>query len=336
MADTWNNTIRKITPAGVVTTLAGLAGNPGSDDGSGSVARFDRPRGLACDGSGNLYVADGNNQTIRKITPAGAVTTLAGMADQAGGEDGTGSAARFSNPEAIVSTASGTLYVGEFGSPRIRKITSAGVVTTLAGHTLLKGMERGTGPVARFTRPGGLALSGDALFYSDTLTHSIKRGLPAFATVATIDDASAPINETRQLEATPDPGTSVEWVISRKPTLSAATIVSSSSASTTFTPDVPDTYIIRLTASDGSARSITTVRTAVNAVRALAGLAPTSFTDAALAGIPIKAVHLTQLRSGLNGARTTLGLGALTYTDSSPGGDPVKAVHIQELRNGVK
>ena len=97
VADTCNHTIRKVTPAGVVTTLAGLAGSAGSADGTGSAARFNYPAGVAVDSAGNVYVADTDNNTIRKVTPAGmVVTTLAGMAGNYGSADGTGSAARFS------------------------------------------------------------------------------------------------------------------------------------------------------------------------------------------------------------------------------------------------
>ncbi|HEX7438608.1 MAG TPA: hypothetical protein VF319_00800, partial [Caldimonas sp.] len=95
VADTSNHTIRKITPAGVVTTLAGLALNAGIADGTGPAARFFSPGGVAVDGAGNVYVADSNNATVRKITPAGVVTTLAGLAGNIGSADGTGSAARF-------------------------------------------------------------------------------------------------------------------------------------------------------------------------------------------------------------------------------------------------
>src|SRR5207245_4199618 len=113
VADYYNSTIRKITPAGVVTTLAGLAGNPGSGDGTGSVAQFFYPVGVATDSSGNVYVADSLNHTIRKITPAGVVTTLAGLAGSFGSADGTGSAARFYYPQGVATDSSGNVYVAD-------------------------------------------------------------------------------------------------------------------------------------------------------------------------------------------------------------------------------
>jgi hypothetical protein len=136
-----------VTPAGVVTTLAGLAqldafGNHvgGSADGPGSDARFSAPSGLAVDGAGNVYVADRGNLTIRKVTPQGVVTTLAGLAGSGGSTDGIGSDARFgscniwggcSGPEAVAVDSVGNVYVADTGT--IRKITPAAVVTTLAG-----------------------------------------------------------------------------------------------------------------------------------------------------------------------------------------------------------
>jgi len=88
-------------PANVVTTLAGLAGQHGSTDGTGSAARFNLPQNVAVDSAGNVYAADRTNDTIRKITPAGVVTTLAGTAGVAGSADGTGPAASFSLPEGV-------------------------------------------------------------------------------------------------------------------------------------------------------------------------------------------------------------------------------------------
>jgi len=116
-----------------ITTLAGLAGASGSADGTGSAARFNQPAGVATDSSGNVYVADHDNHTIRKITPAGAVTTLAGLAGIPGSADAMGSAARFRQPTGVATDSSGNVYVGDFNNHTIRKITPAGAVTTLAG-----------------------------------------------------------------------------------------------------------------------------------------------------------------------------------------------------------
>ena len=132
IADTTNNTIRKITSAGAVTTLAGLAGTAGSSDGTGSGALFSQPCGLAVDSSGNIYVADKANSTIRKITPAGAVSTFAGLAGIAGLKDGTGSDAWFNQPEDVTVDAVGNVYVADTGNAAIRKITPSGAVTTLS------------------------------------------------------------------------------------------------------------------------------------------------------------------------------------------------------------
>jgi sugar lactone lactonase YvrE len=107
----------------VVTTLAGKAGPWGSADGSGAAARFDIPVGIACDAAGNLYVADTYNCTIRKITPAGDVTTLAGKARFSGSADGRGGAARFWRPYSIACGAAGNLYVADTNNGTIRKIT---------------------------------------------------------------------------------------------------------------------------------------------------------------------------------------------------------------------
>jgi uncharacterized repeat protein (TIGR01451 family) len=113
----------------VVTTLAGSAGLEGSSDGAGSAARFDYPQGVAVDSAGNVYVADTENDEIRKITPTGVVTTLAGSATQRGSSDGTGSAATFSWPMGLALDSAGNVYVAEMWNDEIRKISSAGLVS---------------------------------------------------------------------------------------------------------------------------------------------------------------------------------------------------------------
>src|SRR5581483_5355735 len=107
------HTIRKITPSGVVTTFAGLAGSAGTSDGSGTFARFNGPTAIAVDATGNIYVADTGNHTIRRITPAGAVSTVAGLPGNAGSADGTGNAARFNGPQGVAVTSGGVVYVSD-------------------------------------------------------------------------------------------------------------------------------------------------------------------------------------------------------------------------------
>lgn len=133
VADTNNHTIRLITPAGVVSTVAGVAGVFGSGD---NPAHFKSPYGIAMDVSGNLYVADTGNNTIRKITFSGGVatvSTLAGLAGQHGDADGTGGAATFFNPSGIAVDPSGIIYVADVVNDTIRRITPAGVVDTIIG-----------------------------------------------------------------------------------------------------------------------------------------------------------------------------------------------------------
>ena len=170
VADSANNTIRKVTPAGVVTTLAGLAGSCGSADGTGSAARFYCPAGVAVDSAGNVYVADMHNNTIRKVTPAGVVTTLAGLAGSPGSADGTGSAARFNDPYGVAVDSAGNVYVADTGNNTIRKVTPGGVVTTLAGLAGSAGSADGTGSAARFDYPSAWRWTARATSTWRTLT----------------------------------------------------------------------------------------------------------------------------------------------------------------------
>src|SRR5436309_2298665 len=105
------------------TNFAGMPGGPGSDDGIGSAARFHDPSGVAVDSAGNVYVADTWNSTIRKVTPDGVVTTLAGSAGQRGSADGTGGAARFYLPRGVAVDSAGNAYVADTYNSTIRKVT---------------------------------------------------------------------------------------------------------------------------------------------------------------------------------------------------------------------
>jgi secreted PhoX family phosphatase len=118
--------------------LAGDIGGPGNLDGAGAEARFNFPDGVAVDRAGNLYVADTGNSTIRKITAAGVVTTLAGAPGIQGSADGTGADARFASPAGVAVDSAGNLYVAD-GNTTLRKVTPAGVVTTLAGTAGMAG-----------------------------------------------------------------------------------------------------------------------------------------------------------------------------------------------------
>jgi sugar lactone lactonase YvrE len=198
VADTSNNTIRKITvtvpyfyPVSVVTTLAGQAGVTGSSDGSGTAARFNHPAGVAVDTTGNVYVADTDNNEIREVTAAGVVSTLAGRAGNAGSADGSGSAASFNGPSGIVADATGNLYVADTLNHTIRKVTSAGVVTTIAGITSASGFADATGSAARFHGPQGLALDASGnLFVADTNNNAIRKIVTATGVVTTVTGQS--------------------------------------------------------------------------------------------------------------------------------------------------
>jgi len=176
VADASYNLIRKITPAGVVSTLAGNGDiSGGSANGTGPAASFSYPAAVAVDGSGTVYVADASNNLIRKITPTGVVTTLAGNVS-GGSADGTGAAASFYNPLGVAVDGNGNVYVADFGNNLIRKITAAGVVSTLAGNPAGNiGSTDGTGAAASFQDPIGIATtSGGTLYVADTLNNLIR------------------------------------------------------------------------------------------------------------------------------------------------------------------
>jgi len=257
VADTDVCAIRKVTPAGVVTTLAGLAEQ--SDI-----------FGVAVDSAGNVYVADTANHTIRKVTPGGVVATLAGNAsitNQAGIRiggyaDGTGSAARFNYPYGVAVDGAGNVYVADSGNSTIRKVTPGGVVTTLAGNASsidwlgypIGGFADGTASAARFNWPAGVAVDGAGNVYvADTANHTIRIGTTNTCPDApTIDLAVGPVGQSRQLDTSPQTAVAWQWRLIRDPAGSSAALSAANVRNPTFTPDVADLYVFRLEATNAA------------------------------------------------------------------------------------
>jgi sugar lactone lactonase YvrE len=163
VADSDNYAIRKVTPSGVVTTIVSHS------------AGLVYPRGLAVGSDGALYVADAHNFVVRRVTTGGVVTTLAGTVGQSGAADGSGAAARFGYVWSIAAHPDGNLYLSDHENHVIRKVTLAGVVTTLAGSLGQEGSANGTGAAARFSYPWGIASKANGtLAVVDHGNHTIR------------------------------------------------------------------------------------------------------------------------------------------------------------------
>jgi sugar lactone lactonase YvrE/plastocyanin len=192
VADSMNDVIRKVTSAGMVTTFAGSAGATGVTDGNGGAARFNLPSAVVVDGSGNVFVSDTTNNTIRKITPNGDVSAFAGLAGVSGSDDGTGIHALFNHPGGLALDGTGNLFLADTGNSTIRKITPAGQVTTFAGAPGVAGLEDGTGTNALFNQPKYLTIdTAGNLYVADTGNASIRKVTPD-GVVTTLTFSAAP------------------------------------------------------------------------------------------------------------------------------------------------
>ena len=189
IVDTWNHRIRKVDSAGIVTTIAGSGttgeggGGFGGDGGPAVEARLSHPQSVALDGSGNLYIADTWNHRIRKVDSAGIVTTIAGSGTEGyGGDGGPAVRARLSHPQGVALDGSGNLYIADAWNHRIRKVDSAGIVTTIAGGGTPGGgrgrfgRDSGLAVRARLKYPQGMALDAAGnLYFADIGNHRIRK-----------------------------------------------------------------------------------------------------------------------------------------------------------------
>lgn len=176
VADAGNHCLRRIAPDGTVTTLAGVPGTEGSDDGPAAEATFRSPGGLAVNGDGEWFIADTGNHTIRRLDPAtGQISTFAGLAETWGAIDGIGTGARFNGPVSLAFAADGSLVVGDANNQTLRRVSVDAEVTTLAGRA----GEAGCGDVADdrlLCQPAGVVVSpGGNILVADSLSHTIRR-----------------------------------------------------------------------------------------------------------------------------------------------------------------
>lgn len=180
IADSGNHCIREISN-GTVSTFAGSPQVWGTNDATGTNAQFNAPCSLAFDAKGNLYVSDANNDTIRKITTNGIVTTYAGAPGADGSADGSLTHARFRSPAQLVFDHQGNLFVADSFNQIIREIGTNGLVTTVSGAAGVPGSQDGTNGTARFYNPYGLAIANDgSLIVADAYNQTIRVVLVPF------------------------------------------------------------------------------------------------------------------------------------------------------------
>ncbi len=179
IADSQNHTIRFLATDGTVSTYAGMAGQPGHTDASGTSAQFDQPTGLALAASGTLYVADYGSSCIRKVASGAQVSTLSGVANTPGFINGGGTIAEFNQPAGIALDATGNLWVADTYNHVIRMIAPDGTTSGIAGAGSL-GNADGTNSTALFDLPSGITAvtSSGNLVVADTANHMLRQVTP--------------------------------------------------------------------------------------------------------------------------------------------------------------
>jgi len=317
VADTWNHRIRKITANGTVTTLAG-SGSAGFADGQGTSASFSAPTAVAIDGTDNIYVADFSNNRIRKISPSGNVTTLAGSGN-AGFANGQGSSATFNGPQGIGVDSNGFIYVGDANNHRIRKISANGNVTTLAGSGSA-GYADGLGASATFNLPHGLAVDTIGnLYVSDKGNNRIRKITIGPKIVINGTLPSATLNQAYAGFTFNSTGTNapVAWSVSEG-TLPPGMTFNATTATLSGTPTNVGTYTFVVRLDSGGYSDEIEVVLAVKSSQTIQGFGP--FADVIFAQSQAMNFYQPTASSGLPvTGRVVSGPGTLTiYTNYTP------------------
>ncbi|GAB4056079.1 NHL domain-containing protein [Spirosoma litoris] len=267
IADRTNHRIRKVTPGGTISTVAGTGTAGFSGNNSPAVnAVLNNPTGVAVDESGNLYIADRDNHRIRKVTPDGTISTVAGNGTQgSGGDNGPAINANLNTPSGIAVDGNGNLFIDDTFNHRIRKVTSDGTISTVAGNGA-PGKDGDNGPAtsAQLNAPFGVALDGSGnLFIADQANNLIRRvSAPASVRINPSTSISACVGSSFSLTATAINFTPTSYTWTSQPSG-----LSASGASPVFTaPSVSTatTYTLTVTATDGTTNVTASVNVSVN------------------------------------------------------------------------
>jgi len=179
IADTGNHRIRKISTSGIITTIAGTGIASFSEDGGlATKATLNNPRGIAVSSSNEIYIVDTGNQRIRKISTSGIITTIAGTGTASfSGDGGNATSASLSDPYGVAVSSSNEIYIADTGNHRIRKISTSGIITTIAGTGIASfSGDRGYATNATLSHPHGVAISSsNEIYIADTTNQRIRK-----------------------------------------------------------------------------------------------------------------------------------------------------------------